>query len=137
MDAVEKVVEKWRRDGLDLLKPSSESDVIAAFMKIGGQVSRDVINLYCAVGGMNDEDSFLWSLWSLERVVAENESRSRPHIWFADSMIDAYRYCFKYEGADNSSVCVDWLNGEEPERVANHVNEFFTLYLEDPAKILL
>ena len=137
MNAAERVVEKWKQDGIELLPPNNEADVIAVFSKLGRKVSQDVANLYCTIGGMEDCDSFMWSLWSLDRIDAENRTHTKSYILFADSMIDAYRYCFKYEDAENSSVYVDWLNGELPELVANSMDEFFEYYLESPAKILI
>ncbi len=80
-------------------------------------------------------DSFMWSLWSLDRIVSENLNYSRPHILFADFMIHSYFYCFKYEDAEISSVYVDYFNEEEPHRVADSVENFFELYLSDPQKI--
>lgn len=137
MNVLGRVIEKWQQDGIELLPANNESDVIAAFSKLGRKVSNDVINLYCTTGGMDGEDSCLWSLWSLDRIIKENEGHSRSYILFADSMIDAYRYCFKYEDVDNSSVYVDWLDGAELEYVAKNMNEFFEYYLESPEKILI
>jgi hypothetical protein len=137
MNPVERVIGKWKQDGVELLPPNKEPDVIAVFTKLGLKVSQDVVNLYCTIGGMEDFDSFMWSLWSLDRIDAENRTYTKPYILFADSMIDAYRYCFKYENAENSSVYVDWLNGEEPELVANSMDEFFEYYFKSPEKILI
>jgi hypothetical protein len=100
-------------------------------------VSQDVINLYCTVGGMDNMDSFCWSLWPLDRIIVENESHTRPYVWFADFLIDSYFNCFKYEDEASSSVYLDWLNKKEPKCVAKSMDEFFKYYLECPEKILL
>jgi hypothetical protein len=137
INSIERVVEKWRLDGIELLEPCKEADVVDVFSKLGRNVSKDVISLYCTTGGMYDADSFSWSLWTLDRIATENASHDSPYIWFADSIIDAYRYCFKYEDANNSAVFVDWLNKEEPQLVAENVSEFFTYYLDNPEKTFI
>jgi hypothetical protein len=129
---METTIEKWRREGINLLPPNEKSAVISMLSGIGRKYSRDVVALYCAVGGMVDgeSDSHVWSLWSLDRVISETSRYDRPDILFADFLIDSHLYCFKYENDERSSVCVDYFNGEEPEQVASSVNEFFELYLK-------
>ena len=131
---METTIEKWRREGINLLPPNEESTVIAELSKTGRKYSRDVVALYCAIGGMPDgeSDSHVWSLWSLDRVISETSRYDRPYILFADFLIDSHLYCFKYENDERSSVCVDYFNGEEPEQVAASVDEFFELYLKSP-----
>jgi hypothetical protein len=104
---------------------------------IGRKYSRDVVALYRATGGMkdNEDDCRCWSLWSLERVVEENARYARPYILFADFLINSYFYCFRYEDDERSSVCIDYLNGEEPEPIAESVDDFFGLYLRSPEKL--
>ncbi len=80
-------------------------------------------------------DSNLWSLWPLQRVVLENAEYDRPHILFADFLINSHCYCFKYENDEKSSVCVEYFNGEEPTRVADSVNDFFETYLRNAEKL--
>ena len=133
---IDDVLKRWREEGIRLLPPMEETDVIAAMAKTGRKVSRDVVSLYCATGGMEDgEMDELFSLWPLERVVSESSCYGRPHIPFADFLINSHFYCFRYESAERSSVCVDYLNGEEPERVAGSVSEFLELYLREPGKL--
>lgn len=80
-------------------------------------------------------DSHAWTLWPLDRVVSENSHYNRPYILFADFLINSHCYCFTYEDDERSSVCIEYFNGEEPERVANSVNEFFETYLSNPRKL--
>lgn len=135
--AIDDVLWKWRTEGINLLPPLPEADVIATLNKIGRRYSSDVVALYCATGGMKDgeTDSHVWALWPLDRVVAENYSYSRPYILFADFLIDSHLYCFKCEGDERSSVCIDYFNGEEPERVADNIDEFFNVYLRNPRRL--
>jgi hypothetical protein len=131
------VLKRWRREGVSLLPPADEAGVVAELEKTGRRCSRDVVALYCATGGMaeGESDSHVWSLWPLARVVLENSRYERPYILFADFLIDSHLYCFKYDNEESSSVCVDYFNGEEPERVAESVTEFFELYLRSPEKL--
>ena len=134
---MERAIEQWRREGIDLLPPNEEAAVIAALNQIGRKYSRDVLTLYSAVGGMRDgeSDSHAWSLWPLERVLSENPCYDRPYILFADFLIDSYLYCFRYENDESSSVCIEYGNGEEPTCVAGSVDEFFEIYLRSPTDL--
>jgi thiamine pyrophosphokinase len=132
-------LERWRAEKIDLLPPREEVEVTSILNAAGRQISRDVIQLYCTTGGRVDQaiDSHFWSLWSLGRVAAENAKYSQPYLLFADCMIDSHLYCFKYENSKESSVCIDLFNGEEPQRVADSVNQFFELYVNSPERLEL
>ncbi len=136
---MEKVIGKWRSEGIDLLPPNEEAAVIAELNKIGRKYSRDVVDLYCATGGMQngEMDSLLLSLWALDRVVSESPDYGRPLFPFADWLIDSHFYCLRYENEETSSVYIDFFNGHEPRRLAETLSEFFELYLSAPEKIEL
>ena len=127
------VLRRWRRDGVSLLPPHDVVSVITALDKTERRYSSDVIALYCATGGMPDgeSDTKMWSLWPLEQVVLENAKYERPHLLFADFLINSHLYCFRYENEERSSVCVDYFDGNEPEVLADSVEEFFELYLKN------
>lgn len=137
MTAVECPIEKWKLEKVALSSPVEESVVAAKLSALGRAYSRDVLALYAVTGGMEDgySDSHLWSLWSLERVVAETGLYTRPYILFADFLCDSQLYCFKYLNEEHSSVCVDYLNGNEPELLAGSVEEFFEILNNDPARL--
>ena len=137
MIALQTALKRWDRDGVRLLPTEEEAVVIASLNQTGRKVSRDVIDLYCLTGGMENgrDDAFGWSLWPLDRVVSETLSYKPPHILFADYLINSHCYCFKYQSEKTSSVHVEFFGGEEPRLVANSVAEFFELYLNDPQKL--
>ena len=137
MTAVETTIEKWKLEGVALHPPSDELVVVAKLSSLGRPLSRDVLALYSATGGMQDgySDSHMWSLWSLERVISETLRYSRPYILFGDFLIDSHFYCFKYEDEERSSVRVDYLNGEEPELLTGSVLEFFEIFNNDAARL--
>ena len=131
MDSIQTAIRNWQHEGIDLFAPNEEAAVRAALSKTGRKYSRDVVSLYCETGGMNDGDwdGRCWSLWSLDRIASESAKYRRPHLPFADFLINSHLYCFRYENDEQSSVCIDYFNGQEPELVANSVAEFFDLYV--------
>lgn len=137
MSAIETAIRNWQRAGITLNAALRESDVRAELDKTGRAYSRDVVDLYCATGGMDEgeSDSHMWTFWSMERVVAENSRYERPHILFADFLMDSHLYCFRFESEERSAVCIDYLNGEEPEVVARSVQEFFETFVTEPLKL--
>ena len=131
---MKRAVEGWRRDGVKLLSPDDGAAVISRLKDLGRLISRDVVELYCATGGMDsDMDANHLSLWPLERVASENTAREYPFLLFADFLLDSHAYGLKYENADESSVYV--IAGDEPERVADSLDEFFNHLLNDPGKV--
>jgi hypothetical protein len=138
---IEKAIQTWRDKGVKLLPPADEASIIATMRSIDRPVSLDVIELYRRVGGFEDTewDSHLWSFWSLNRITTEHAKSkyNRPYILFADFCINSYLYCFRYENAEMSSVCIDYFNSAEPVPVASSVEEFFRFYLSKPRKLLM
>ena len=137
MSSIERVLAKWRADSVRLLPPCDEVKVIEVLSSFGHLLSRDVVDLYCATGGMPDgeTDSLCFSLWPLDRVASENPEHELGGILFADFLIDSHVYLFRYRDAEVSSVHVEYGTGEGPQRVAGSVDEFFELYLNRPAEV--
>jgi hypothetical protein len=50
-------------------------------------------------------------------------------------LIDSHFYCFKDENEERSSVGVDYLNGEEPEWLAESVAQSFEILNNDAARL--
>jgi hypothetical protein len=131
-----RVIEQWRREGVELLPAGEEAEVIQKLGSLDQMLSRDVVDLYCTTGGMADGgmDEKCWSLWPLERVVEENSLRPLSTLVFADSLINSHFYRLKWESVEASAVYLDYTVGE-PERAAGSLDEFFHLYLTDLKKI--
>ena len=129
---------RWRREGVELLPPHDEREVVEALGLTGRPFSRDLVRLYCATGGMPDgvTDEQAVCLWTLERVVAESLKEPRALLHFMDFLIDSHRYGLRYEDESTSSVHAEFFDGE-PERVAESLDEFFRLYLNDPSRVYL
>ena len=88
-------------------------------------------------GGMADDemDDRCWSLWPLNKVIAENAHHKRPEILFADFLINSHFYCFRCENDSTSSVCIDYFDGNEPEKLTDSVIEFFELLVRDSGSL--
>ena len=77
-------------------------------------------------------DQRLLSLWPLERVRKENDARREAgDIAFADFLIDSFWYDFHFEDSARSSV----YGGYERRKLAESVEEFFALCLDDPERL--
>ncbi|MCC7306611.1 MAG: hypothetical protein IT173_03530 [Acidobacteria bacterium] len=131
------LVDKWRAEGTRLLPPLNQESVVAALNETGRKYSADVVKLYSTTGGMADceMDDRWWSLWPLREVFSENAGYKRSEILFADFLIHSHLYIFKFETETNSSVWIDYFNGEEPERVASSVASFFESLLHNPGSL--
>ncbi|MDQ3907173.1 MAG: hypothetical protein M3268_02395 [Acidobacteriota bacterium] len=134
---VRRVVERWRDEGLTLLAPVEEREVIERLSGAGRLISRDVVELYCTTGGMTGDgmSPALLNLWPLYRVVSESARHGGPILLFADFLIDSHFYGLRYENEYESSVHVEYFDGELHPKVAGSLDEFFYLYLNDPGKI--
>jgi hypothetical protein len=139
VNSIGKVLAKWQADGIDLLPPSKEAQVITMISNLGQTVSRDVSELYQATSGMSEGemDSLCFSLWPLERVATENLKQPVAGVLFADFLIDSHLYLFRSEDSDRSSIHVEHFDGKGPQRVAGSLIEFFELYLDRPEKVYL
>jgi hypothetical protein len=124
-------------EGIKLRPPGSINFVDKALSKTGRLISRDVFELYAATGGMNVDgnDSNLFSLWNLNRVIDENSRARSEDLLFGDFSLDSHFYCFRYESIDRSSVWIDHFDYVPPEKVADSVAEFFELMLKDPKAV--
>ncbi|MEO6391270.1 MAG: hypothetical protein ABIP75_05415 [Pyrinomonadaceae bacterium] len=136
---MEECIAKWESLGLNLLPPRTEVGVVAALQTTGLAFSRDVVQLYLLTGGMTSDemDPHLFQLWTLDRVTEENARHQSPLLLFGDMSIDSYFFGFRYESAERSSVCVDYLNGDPPHVVSNGVGEFFDLIWTHPDAVAL
>lgn len=134
MKSLERLIETWKREDVDVLPPAEESHVVATLDALGKPYSTDVVKVFCLSGGMdNSMDLRLLSLWSLERVRKENDGgqAAAGDIAFADFLIDSFRYYFHFENYARSSV----YGGYERRKLAESIEDFFALCLDDPERL--
>lgn len=133
---LQRIIEKWKDENLEIVSPYSESQIHESFNKIGKAVSKDVFQVYRTFGGLAGGvmDSNLLSLWDLDQLVAENLSYKSDFILFGDFLIFSHLYGYKFENENISSVYSDFETGEYL-KISESVEEFFYLYLTDPIEI--
>jgi hypothetical protein len=109
----------------------SASSVQATFASLGATATSDVIELYAAIGGMENMDAEYWRHWPLPEIESENSVLSPFGILFADYLISSWCYRLKATSNETSCVYVDYFDGKEPTLVANSLREFIYSYGEN------
>lgn len=140
MDALDTLITRWSTETEHPLHPPESVEAIAhAFRAVGSHATKDVMDLYTRLGGMQDMDQeALWRLWSLEEIVEDNTKASPYGILFSDYLISCWGYRLKAVNDDVSEVYLDSFDStnEPPRLVAGSLAEFFEKYLRDPGSVL-
>ncbi len=131
------VAEEWRRRGMPLKSPATDSDLSRVFAELGVPLSADVRDLYTTVGGFQDyEWDGFWSFWSLDRLREESKGKQKPFVMFADWLIWSHAYCLHYENPEVSSVYITYDGRSlEPDPIASCVAEFLEKLLCNPDEV--
>ncbi len=139
LTSIDELIAKWRREGVELLPPHDEREIVEALRRTGWPFSRDLVSLYSATGGMDDGamDDHSLCLWTLERLVVESLKEPRTLLLFMDFLLNSHCYGLRYENAETSSVHVEHFDGGTPPRVADSLDEFIRLYLSEPSRLFL
>jgi len=53
-EILQKIVEKWKAENLEIISPYSEERTKNAFDKIGKLISKDILQVYTTLGGIAD-----------------------------------------------------------------------------------
>ena len=135
--AIFRTVQQWTARNFSILPPASKINIEQAFADHDGIVPQDIAELYRLTAGMSDHstDNYMWSLWSLDRVIAHrNECGSTSqYVSFADFMISSHLYSVKPVNALTSEVYMEY-NGKY-NIVAESLEKFFEMYLGNPKEI--
>jgi hypothetical protein len=127
-DDLNKLILFWHEQGLPLAPPETPESVRRAFCQINARCSEDVIELYCATGGMSEDmDSNMFSLWPLGKIVDSNVDRHSRDVAFGDYCIYCWDYSFRFETAQRSTV----FGGPDYRMIADSVEGFLHLLLTD------
>ncbi|HXG83146.1 MAG TPA: hypothetical protein VNI84_03875 [Pyrinomonadaceae bacterium] len=134
-EKLSKAINRWQEENIKLSPPETEQEIIDCFLAIESLISKDILEFYSAFGGMVDDvmDNSLLSIWTLEKIKQENSTVSEL-TYFADFLIETYRYAFKYENENTSSIYCD-CETSEFLKIADSVEQFFDLYLTNPNEI--
>ena len=125
MHTLTELIQRWRRENRVILPGEPEARVREVLARLGSQATPDVIALYGAIGGLPDQSSELWHLWSLAQVEAGNPERSKFGVFFSDYLIGAWCYRLRPTGNGTSEVYME----DPPQLVASSLAEFFDEYL--------
>jgi hypothetical protein len=128
------LMRRWNTERIKLLPPESPVNVEAAFERLGSKATRDVVELFSVLGGMDEMDNGYLKLWCLHEMEHENTARSEYGPIFADYLISCW--CFRLRPIDEqtSAVYVDHFH-RRPELVASSLTEFLTTYERDPGAV--
>ena len=126
------LLRRWNTERVKLLPPELPANVEAVFERLGSKATRDVVELFSLLGGMDKMDDGYLKLWSLQEMESENTVRSEFDPIFADYLISSW--CFRLRPIDEatSAVYVDHFDLRPPELVASSLTEFLTIYERDP-----
>lgn len=136
MEALDLLVKRWQSEDLNLLPPYGEAVVRATFLAAGMEPAKDLVELYCATGGMEVADRYLWRLWPLSEVDERNDAVNDFGILFSDYLLDSWAYRVRSNDETTSAVYIDYYDGRQPILVAATLARFFERYLEDADALL-
>jgi hypothetical protein len=136
MDAVERILEHWRAEGVALKAGATIEDLSRLERFLGCGLPDDVRRFYLEANGMEDfvHDSKRVSFWSIDRILREkdfapagDEARGSA---FADVML--YSWTFRYGLRAGMPISV-MADGARLEHTS--FSTFLTQYLEDPGSM--
>ena len=130
-DVYVRVLEKWKSAGVSLAPLLERTVIEQRFQTAGLDVGSDFVDFYATVGGMTgyEEDSDLWSCWSIEKILQETQSYKREGVFFADWCIHSHIHLVRRESVTQSSVWVDFFADDEPQKVSDSLDDFLERYL--------
>ena len=137
IENLKQVKEHWKQSNLNLAEPLLEKELVDIFANIEIPISREVIEVYSNLNGFNEweMDSECLTFWEIQKILKENKRKSE-YVYFADFLINSHFYAFKFEDANNSSVFASYSENDN-RRVADSFDEFFEIYLKNPAKLFV
>lgn len=132
------LIPRWRIEGTELLPPHTPAHIQALFARLGQPATAEVLTLYTTLGGMATMDGEFWRLWSLEEISRTNQDQ--PSEWgvqFADFLTHSQVFRLRTAADGRSEVFTDSVGADAaPVRVAASLNEFFSLYRNNPDQVL-
>jgi hypothetical protein len=136
MNSLKVLLERWHHEEVDALPPVSEELVRLTFSKLGVIPTRDVIDLYGAIGGMRMMDNEYWRLWPLSEIVERFAEANEYGVLFSDYCLDCWAYRIKPRDSTTTAVYVDHFDGKPPSMVAESLTQFFDLYVANARNLL-
>jgi hypothetical protein len=137
MRRLAQLFERWMSEEVHPHPPASEASVRQVFSSLGSRATREVIELYGAIGGMDSMDNEHFRLWPLAEVQSENDDHaSTKGVLFADYFVACW--CYRLLPMDNerSAVFVDYFDHRQPVLVAESLEAFAAARLDRPTDVL-
>ena len=131
-----RLIKRWRSEGIELDPGQDAQRIREVLASLGFDVGSDVVNLYQAIGGMQEMDKEYWRLWSLDEILEANRDASNSGVLFADYCLDCYQYRLRPVDKHQSEVWVEGFDDGPPVRIARSLAEFFGTYVRDPDAVL-
>ena len=133
---LEILVQQWRQPSCYPVAPATSAEVHRVFAMTGMPATHDVLDLYGAIGGMENSDANIWRLWPLTEVETSAADANEYGVLFSDYFINCWCYRLKPNDASTSAIYVDHFDGKPLHKVADSLDDFFRLYLHDPLQLL-
>ena len=129
--AIQTVVARWTGENTEHTPPLGSSRVKELLQMLTDEAPGDAITLYCETGGMEEGhmDNNLFSLWPLEKVIAEARSGPGKRVEFGDFLIDSHRYSLAFtEGRSEVWINAYSGNPNDDHRIFDSLTDFFVKY---------
>ncbi|WP_323140323.1 hypothetical protein [Massilia phyllosphaerae] len=136
MKSLDVLVKRWEAKGIEAFPPYSEAVIRATSLEAGIEPSKDLVDLYHTIGGMEIPDNQLWCLWPLAVVDKRKSEANEFGVLFSDYLLDAWVYRVKPNDMDTSAVYVDYFDGKPPPLVAETLEQFFDKYVTNAERLL-
>ena len=135
-DAIARAFVHWRSQGIPMLPGAGRDSLETVWRGLNRTLSADVVALYRTINGFEygHMDDNHWTLWSLERIVEENQQLRSDGVVFGDLLILSYGYEFRREDSTRSSVWINDFNGST-ELAAPSVADFLRRCVVDPRSL--
>ena len=138
MGAIERVVSRWRADGIGPNAGAPPAMIDRLEQQVGTRLPDDVRSFFTLADGIDDgyADEYLLSFWPIERIIDETTAlRAAQHIDsrdtpFADFLINSWFVVLRR--FDKGRVGV-WVEGADLEFPS--LEMFFERYEEDPESL--
>ena len=136
MMQIDALLQKWKEEGIELVRAEPAEVVRSAFASVGATPTDDVVALYERCGGMAEMDGNYWRLWSLKEITQENAASSETGILFGDYLINCWCYRLRPVTEEVSAVYVDHFDGNSAQLVAPSLENFLKMLVENPERVL-
>src|SRR5262245_48767766 len=123
MNAIENVIDVWRKVGVRLNPGASPEDIRRLETALGVSLPSDVLAYFSTMNGIDEEHTAEWlsSFWSIEKILTQwleregsDEVGPYQEVAFADVMIDSWFLWFRVRPPGQLSIFVEGSDEEKP-----------------------